>query len=388
MAELQSIKEKLLESGNLLTNDDIEKELDWICEKLKSNLARYQNKFPSAEATNGKYRLKDNDDWTNGFWTGMLWIAYEYTQDAAFKNAALEQIKSFEICLKENIVLDHHDLGFLYSLSVGAGYRVTSTEDFIPLLKGAADKLLERYQPKGKFLQAWGALNNEKEYRLIIDSLINLPLLFDVWRLSGEEKYYQKAVNHYHQVCNHIFREDYSTYHTYYFNHENGEPLSGATHQGYRDDSCWARGQAWAVLGLPLNSLYNPSLRNEFVYEKTVDYFLANLPNDIVPYWDFSFTKEDGQVRDSSSLAIAACGLLSAKKVSLYPDADKLAAGMVKVLRDSYTSQNVEGNEGLLLHGVYAYQEGKGVDEPNLWGDYFYMEALFRLLRPTWETYW
>jgi unsaturated chondroitin disaccharide hydrolase len=388
MAELQIIKEKLLNSGKLLTEDEVEKELDWICQKVKRNLERYQNKFPSASATNGKYRLKDNDDWTNGFWTGMLWIAYEYTQDTFFKNAALEQIKSFEYRLKENIVLDHHDLGFLYSLSVGAGYRITSTESFITVLKGAADKLLERYQTKGQFLQAWGSLNNEKEYRLIIDSLINLPLLFDVWRLSGEEKYYKKAVKHYHQVCNHIFRQDYSTFHTYYFNHKNGEPLLGATHQGYRDDSCWARGQAWAVLGMPLNSLYTPSLRNEFVYEKTVDYFLTSLPDDIVPYWDFAFTKEDGQVRDSSALAIAACGLLSAKKANLYTNADKLASGMVKVLRDSYTSKNMDENEGLLLHGVYAYQEGKGVDEPNLWGDYFYMESLFRLLRPTWETYW
>ncbi|MEK5379235.1 glycoside hydrolase family 88 protein [Niallia sp. FSL W8-0635] len=386
--ELQRIKEKLIESGNLLTKKEIEKELDWICQKLKTNLERYQDKFPSAEATNGKYRLKNNDDWTNGFWTGMLWMAYEYTQDETFKKAALDQVKSFERRLKENVVLEHHDLGFLYSLSVGAGYRITKNEEFIPILKGAADKLLERYQSKGGFLQAWGSLNNEEEYRLIIDSLINLPLLFDVWRLTSDGKYYEKAENHYHQVLNHIFREDYSTYHTYYFNPVNGEPLRGATHQGYRDDSCWARGQAWAVLGLPLNNYYAPSLRNEIVYQKAVNYFLSNLPKDIVPYWDFAFTKEDGQIRDSSALAIVACGLLSAKKVNLYPNADKLAAGMVKALSKSYTSKDEEETEGLLLHGVYAYQEGKGVDEPNLWGDYFYMEALFRLLRPTWETYW
>ncbi|WP_449621770.1 glycoside hydrolase family 88 protein [Robertmurraya sp. Marseille-Q9965] len=388
MVELQRLKERLIDSGNLLTKNEIENELDWICKKLKTNLGRYQDKFPSAEATNGKYRLKNNDDWTNGFWTGMLWIAFEYTQDETFKMAALDQIKSFERRLKENVVLDHHDLGFLYSLSVGAGYRITKNEEFIPLLKGAADKLLERYQPKGEFLQAWGSLNNREEYRLIIDSLINLPLLFDVWRLTGDERYYEKAVNHYHQVINHIFREDYSTYHTYYFNPENGEPLRGATHQGFRDDSCWSRGQAWAVLGVPLNSSYAPSLRSEFVYQEAVNYFLSHLPEDVVPYWDFAFTKEDNQVRDSSALAIAACGLLTAKNMNLYPNADKLAAGMVKVLSESYTSRDKEDNEGLLLHGVYAYQEGKGVDEPNLWGDYYYMEALFRLLRPTWETYW
>lgn len=110
--ELQRIKEKLIESGNLLTKKEIEKELDWICQKLKTNLERYQDKFPSAEATNGKYRLKNNDDWTNGFWTGMLWMAYEYTQDETFKKAALDQVKSFERRLKENVVLEHHDLGF------------------------------------------------------------------------------------------------------------------------------------------------------------------------------------------------------------------------------------------------------------------------------------
>lgn len=142
--ELRWVKETLLDSGKLLTKDEIEKELDWICQKLKTNLERYQNKFPSAAATNGKYRLKDNDDWTNGFWTGMLWIAYEHTRDITFKNAALEQIKSFKFRLEQHIVLDHHDLGFLYSLSVGAGYRVTKNESFIPLLIGAADLLRNR----------------------------------------------------------------------------------------------------------------------------------------------------------------------------------------------------------------------------------------------------
>ena len=115
---------------------------------------------------------------------------------------------------------------------------------------------------------------------------------------------------------------------------------------------------------------------------------MAHLPEDLIPYWDFDFTDQHPSDKDSSSLAIAACGLMEAEKLAAFPEAEMLAKGMVYQLGEHYSAKHLPENEGLLLHGVYAHAEGKGIDEPNLWGDYFYLEALIRLANPQWQRYW
>lgn len=79
---------------------------------------------------------------------------------------------------------------------------------------------------------------------------------------------------------------------------------------------------------------------------------------------------------------------MEAQKVGYRQDAQMIAKGMIGALSRTYTSSKYKDVEGLLMHGVYAYSENKGVDEENLWGDYFYMEALYRLLNPEWKTCW
>src|SRR5699024_8962995 len=123
-------------------------------------------------------------------------------------------------------------------------------------------------------------------------------------------------------------------------------------------------------------------------YQQIVKVFLSGLPEDLVPYWDFDFTDKNTSAKDSSSLAIAACGLLEASKTNRFENGKEIAKGMVYQLGQHYFSKGMSDNEGLLIHGVYAFSEGKGVDEPNLWGDYFFMEALVRLLDPDWKKYW
>ncbi|AQZ45225.1 unsaturated glucuronyl hydrolase Ugl [Paenibacillus larvae subsp. larvae] len=369
----------------------IREELDWICGKLGRQLEKFGNRFPSSCATNGKYRLKDNDDWTNGFWTGMLWMAYEYSKDNMFRDAALQNIQSFQQRLELNLVLDHHDIGFLYTLSVGAGHKIMQDPMLLKVLVAAAEKLAARYQEKGRFIQAWGRLDDPNEYRLIVDSLMNLPLLFYTSDKTGVPKYREIAESHFRTLISTIVREDASTYHTFFFHPENGMPAYGATHQGYSDNSCWARGQAWAVAGLPLVYRYSPYDQFAVLYEDIANYFLTHLPDDIVPYWDLSFDAGSNEPRDTSALAIAVCGLLETAAFSKGAYREKLvrvSIGMLSVLRNGWTSKEHPDMEGILLHGIYAYAEGKGMDEPNLWGDYFYMEALYRLYNPAWKTYW
>ena len=380
-------KQILMEKSQQMTSDLVCGELDWICEKLEINRKRFQNNCPSACSELGRYRIKGNDDWTNGFWTGMLWMAYLHTGDETFKTLALDNVESFRKRLSDHYVLDHHDIGFLYSPSVVAGYRITKDEGLLELIVQAADCLAGRFQEKGGFIQAWGALDCDREYRLIIDSLLNLPLLYEASAITGNPEYASTADMHYDKVLHNIVRPDYSTYHTFYFDPATGLPSHGATHQGFRDDSCWARGQAWAVLGIPLHVRKAAAAGEREVYGKIVDYFIGHLPKEEIPYWDLIFTAEDKQPYDSSALAIAACGLMEAEGVGYYEGAGKLAKGMMAVLAESCTSRK-EDAEGILLHGVYAFGEGKGIDQANLWGDYYYMEALMRLKNPGWETFW
>lgn len=384
----QENKKKLMKYGELVTEEWIVKEINRCLKKIKKNMIRYGNDFPSACGTNGIYRIKPNDDWTNGFWTGMLWLAYEWSGEEQFLNQAMENIKSFQARLDGHFVLDHHDIGFLYSLSAGAGYKITGNEQCKELLLEAADVLVARFQPNGEFIQAWGKYGDSKEYRLIIDSLINLPLLLEASLLSRNNLYKEIALKHYRTLLSTVIRENNTTFHTYYFNTETGEPIHGVTHQGHGDNSIWARGQSWAVLGIPLVESYLDGMNIPENYEAITDVFVEHLPEDLVPYWDFDFNDENPSDKDSSSLAIAACGLLEADKGNLYPQGKEIAKGMIYQLGEHYSSVDFDENEGLLIHGVYAHGEGKGIDEPNLWGDYFYLEALIRVAKPDWEKYW
>ena len=385
---LQENKQRLILLGEKVTDVWLADKITACIQQIEKNSQRFGTQFPSACATNGKYRLKGNDDWTNGFWTGMLWLAYEWTKEKNFLTRAMENIDSFQTRLDDHFVLDHHDIGFLYSLSAVAGYKITGDEHCKQEVIQAADVLLARFQEKGEFIQAWGAYGDPQEYRLIIDSLLNLPLLFAATQLSGETRYAEAASKHYQRVRKTVIKNDATTFHTYYFDPETGQPSHGATHQGNSDQSIWARGQSWAILGLPLNESYLHSQPFPENYPQIVEVFLAHLPADLVPYWDFDFNDQHPAEKDSSALAIAACGLLEAEKMGAYPDAKKIAKGMLYQLGEQYAASQVPENEGLLLHGVYAHAEGKGIDEPNLWGDYFYLEGLIRLALPNWQRYW
>ena len=362
----------------------VTEELNRICVVIEKNMEKFGTKFPSACAEGGVYETTENNDWTNGFWTGMLWMAYQYTGEEKFKALACENLKSFEERLDRHVVLEHHDIGFLYSLSVGAGCRILGDGHQREVLLRAADVLAARFQEKGGFIQAWGKKGEPAEYRLIIDSLMNLPLLYRASELSGEGSYREMADRHYKNVIENIVREDASTYHTFYFDPETGKPDHGATHQGFSDQSCWARGQAWAILGMPLHARIAGapmSGKEAETYGRVVDYFESHLPSDGMPYWDLVFGDGSGEPRDSSALAIAACGMLEAGR-------KERALEMLRTLERLAAPSDREETDGLLLHGVYAYGEGKGVDEPDLWGDYFYMEALCRVCDPGWKPYW
>ena len=380
------------EAAGFLTREEVTAAMDRVADQVRCNMEYFGTRFPSSATRNQTYGVIDNIEWTDGFWTGLLWLCYEYTGDDAFKNLALKNVDSFLNRVEKRIELDHHDLGFLYSLSCVAGYKLTGSAEGRKAGLLAADKLMERFQEKGGFIQAWGELGARDNYRLIIDCLLNIPLLHWAFLETGKPVYRNAAMRHYEAACNNVIRDDASAYHTFYFDPETGEPLKGVTRQGYSDDSAWARGQAWGIYGIPLNYRYVKDDSAFILFKGMTNYFLNRLPEDEVCYWDLIFTDGSNQSRDSSAAAIGVCGIHEMLKYLPEVESDKntYRHAMHCILRsliERYTAPEIKPGNPVLLHGVYSWHSGKGVDEGNIWGDYYYMEALMRFYKD-WNLYW
>jgi unsaturated chondroitin disaccharide hydrolase len=362
-----------------------------IIKKIDANLESFGAMYPAPASQNLIYPLIENVEWTTSFWPGMLWLAYEITGMEKYRHAATGHLKSFQRRIEEKICTQTHDLGFLYTLSCVAAYRLTGNRDAGEIALKASNLLTERYYEKAGIIQAWGDLEDpEQRGRMIIDCCMNLPLLHWTSRETGNPHYAEIAASHARQAANYMIRDDASTYHTYYMDIVTGAPRFGKTAQGYADDSCWARGQAWGIYGFALSYLYTGDWRFIELAKKLTHYFLNRLPEDSVCYWDLVFTSGTEE-RDSSAAAIAACGLLEISRRLPLCDPHKViyenaALMMVQSLTENYTTRGLASN-GILTQAVYSKPACEGVNECVIWGDYFYFEALTRLLKD-WKPYW
>ncbi len=362
-----------------------EKALKFSLDRIKENITEFKDCFLSAESSGYMYQKNSECiDWTEGFWTGMLWLAYELTGDSEMKTTAEGLDKILQKRIYDRLGTDTHDLGFLYSLSNVAEYKVTGDADAKKAAIEAAELLILRFHEKGQFIQAWGSLEDRDNYRLIIDCLMNLPLLFWATEETGDSKYADIAKKHFYTALNCVIRDDYTTHHTFYFDPETGDKVKGVTRQGYSNDSCWARGQAWAVYGIPLAYRY---LRDESLldlYNHITDCFFERLPSDNVPYWDMVFTDGD-EPRDTSAAAIAVCGILEMNKYFPNEKYVDRAMKMMNALENGYLAER--NSNGILTDAMYSKPDGSK-PECNVWGDYFFLEAIMRINNPNWKIYW
>lgn len=388
-------KEELL-NYPLMRREELELAIRNATDQTEFALSRFGHRFKHIFTTNQFYTEAPNEQWTNGFWTGELWLSYECTGDDVFRRTALAHVDSFLYRIENKIKTDTHDLGFLYSPSCVAAYKLTGDEKAKAAALHAADHLLERFRDKGQFLQAWGKLDEKGNYRLIIDCLLNLPLLYWASEVTGNSVYAEKATIHARTALEVLLRPDYSTFHTYYFDPKSGKPMYGVTHQGYSADSSWSRGQAWGIYGIALSYHYTRNPKYLDLFERVTKYFLEHLPENLIPYWDFTFTDGSREPRDSSAAAIAACGMLEfadcvgGETAIFYKN---MASRLMKALYDVCAVKKTRESDGQLLHGVYRkktpYNDciDHGIDECNFWGDYFYVEGLVRLQKK-WHPYW
>ncbi|MBD3943084.1 glycoside hydrolase family 88 protein [Microbacterium sp. NEAU-LLC] len=369
---------------------------------IRRNIAKFGPAYPDDTTVDDRYEqrpaeggipLGGNRGWTTSFRTGMLWLAWELTGAEDYREAALVDVADFERRVRAEEDLDTHDLGFLYTLSTVASWRLGADEAARQASLLAADHLMRRFLEPAGIIQAWGDLSDPAQRgRTIIDSLMNMPLLTWAGEQTGEPRFDDVVRRHTAQLREHILRADDSTFHTFYWDAETGEPLRGGTEQGAADESCWARGQAWGIYGFAMNYAVTGDERLLEASRRCAEYFLRHLPADDVPFWDLVYTDGSDAPRDSSAAAIAVCGLLELASVEV--DAARAAEWTARAhailasLIANYTPAAAEDSDALILHSVYDLPKGNGVDEGTLWGDYFYLEALMRVANPDWKKYW
>ncbi len=362
--------------------------LEYCINKERENISIFGRLYPCPQSREYIYDGQTNYEWTNSFYSGMLWLAYEITKEDCFFNKAKEHSEDFRKRMDERAdTLYTHDIGFLYTLSCVADYKITGDVKARETALRAADLLAERYSEKGGFIQAWGSLSDPNSYKLIIDCMLNIPLLFWASEESGNMKYKDMAASHLWRTVENAIRDDFTTHHTFYFDKETGKPLRGETHQGYSDDSCWARGQSWGIYGTALGYSYTKEESIIPIFNGLVDCFLKRLPNDNVPYWDMIFTSGD-EPRDTSAAAITLCGILEMNKHVKNEKYMRAAERILNSLIDNYMTNSLPLSNGLLTDGMYGRMRG---DRPecNIWGDYYFMEALVRVVTDNeWIKYW
>ena len=318
-------------------------------------------------------------DWTSGFFAGSLWNLARLSGQARWQRPAAAFTGTLE---PQKNTTTTHDLGFVLYNSFGLGYERTHRPDYRAVLLQAAASLATRFNPRVGAIRSWDHHADTWAYPVIVDNLLNLELLFAATRLSGDTTYAHIAKTHAATDLKYRFRPDYSTYHVLNFDPATGRLLTRATHQGYADNSCWARGQAWAIYGYTM--LYRETRDPRFLQaaQGAADYFLTQTARiaDHIPYWDFNAPDIPNAPRDASAAAAAASGLLELSQYA--PPKNPYHAAATAILASlsspEYLAAAGTNNFFLLKHSTGNKPANTEIDVPMVYADYYFLEALWR----------
>ena len=277
-----------------------------------------------------------------------------------------------------------HDLGFIFLSTYLPWYELSGDASLRQVLVQAGRTLAMRFLPRGQYLHSFIGPQS-----LFIDIMMNVPLIFYAALESGDAELARIAAAHCRTTLKTLVRADGSTAHEGIFDLETGRFLRQDTHQGLAPDSAWARGLAWSLYGY--SKCYALTGQAEFleVAERNAAYWIAHLPEDGIPYWDFHADPRQpppwGAQKESSAAAIAASGLLDLARQTADPASraryEQTALRMLDVLvTPEYLAIDTPGWEGILKHGVYHTRKNLGVDESVMWGEYFFVEALTKVV--------
>lgn len=322
------------------------------------------------------------EEWTGGFWPGVLWYDYEATQNDTIRVLAEKYTESLK--LFSEIPAYDHDLGFLVFCSYGNGYRLTHNPTYRDVIIATADSLATLYNPKVGTILSWPRnIEMLGGHNTIMDNMINLEMLFWAARNGGDRRLFDVAVSHADKTMENQFRPDYTSYHVAVYDTLTGNCIKKCTHQGYADESMWARGQAWAIYGYTVVFRETGDPKYLEFAEKLVDVYLKNLPEDYVPYWDFNAPDIPNAPRDASAACVVASALLEMSGFYGNGQGEKYKEAAEKMLcslsSDKYQSRDT--NVAFLLHSTGHWSAKSEIDASIIYADYYYIEALLRLKR-------
>jgi len=310
--------------------------------------------------------------WCEGFFPGMMWLLWEQTKDNYWREQAERYSKPLEPRQHDR---DVHDLGFIFLSTYLPWYRASGDPALQKVLITAGQTLAMRFQERGKYLRSFLASES-----LFIDIMMNVGIIFHAAGLLKDEKLWTIARQHCLTTRRYLVRGDGSTSHEGIFDAHTGEFVKQTTQQGYRNDSCWTRGLAWALYGF--GTAYHYS--RETVFLDTARHcaacYLEHSPASDAPPWDYDVPEGPERFPDTSAGAIAAAGLFNLAKVSGDPQYRQAALTLTATLATKYVASRKEGWEGVLLEGVYHKHKNLGVRESVIWGDYFFTQALVAAL--------
>lgn len=323
------------------------------------------------------------DDWCSGFFPGSLCYLYQLTNDKSW----LLQSKRFTEALDSIQYLTwHHDVGFMIGSSYLNIYRLNPNKAYKKAIIQTAKSLCTRFRKKAGVIQSWNVDRGWQSKRgwtcpVIIDNMMNLELLFEATRLSGDSTYWKVAVSHANKTLENQFRKDGSCYHVVDYDPNNGAVLHRQTAQGYADNSAWARGQAWAVYGYTVCYRYTHDRKYLDQAVKTLNFVMQNpnLPEDLIPYWDFDAPNIPNEPRDASSAACIASALYEMNNYLPDNGYTSLADRIIRSLSSpEYRAPLGKNGCFLLMHSVGSIPHNNEIDVPLNYADYYFLEALTR----------
>lgn len=331
---------------------------------------------------NGKVKYIRMEDWTSGFYPGTMWYMYELTGDSTWKTYARKYTEAID---SVKYLTWHHDVGFMIECSFGNGFRL-GEEAYKEVILEAAKSLSTRFRPIAGIFQSWNVDKGWQSERgwecpVIIDNMMNLELLFNATRLSGDSTFYKMAVSHADQTIKDHYRPDYSCYHVVDYSLADGSVRNRHTAQGYAHESSWARGQSWGIYGFTV--AYRETRDPKYLQQAQKAFnFVINHPNfpaDFVPYWDFDAPNIPEEPRDASAAAIMASALY---ELSTYENGEFYKAWADKIMASlgspAYRANLGENGNFLLMHSVGSIPHGAEIDVPLNYADYYFLEALLR----------
>lgn len=356
-----------------------EKQTDLLVKNVDSARKLKPNLVSPRTVEKGQFKMVVSKDWTSGFFPAELWYFYEYTKDKKWLDLAKKYTQDIK---KEQFNKGTHDLGFMIYCPFGNGYKITKDTTYRSVIIQAAKSLSTRFNKTAGVLKSWDHNGDKWKFPVIIDNMMNLELLFEATKFTGDSSFYKIAISHADNTIKNHFRTDFSSYHVIdYDTTQNGKVLQKLTAQGYANESAWARGQAWALYGYTM--CFRETKKQTYLAQADgiANFILSSkiTPEDGIPYWDYNDPKIPNVSRDASAASITASALYELAKYSKNGKQYKAAADKILLsLSTKYISKPGDNYGFILEHSTGHLPAKSEIDVPINYADYYYLEALLR----------